>query len=106
MGYRSTFVTEHVAITWPEWFVLKYHEHVFFNTDFSGSRGVIASKAEGKFYAPGVGIFGELVSDVERVCTEVGMHEFKMVVMYEDGQVEFLVFNPNRGVRQTKMEQA
>lgn len=83
MGYRSTFVTSHCDITWPDWFREKYARSVFFTDS-----GVIASKCEGKFYSPGVGLFGELVDDIAKVDAVQGNPAFYLAVMHEDGLID------------------
>ncbi len=92
MGYRSTFVSSCADIVWPEWFFLKYHKTVFFNTDFNGiSRGVIASRSEGKFYSPGVGLYADLLADVAKV--EGTEHPaFSIVVLHVDGLIDRFTF--------------
>lgn len=92
MGYRSTFVSSHTLVEWPEWFFLKYHKTVFFDTDFNGiSRGVIASRCEGKFYSPGVGMYAELLADIAKVPgTEDSA--FSLAVMHEDGLIDRFTF--------------
>lgn len=95
MGYRSTFVSSHTDITWPEWFFLKYNKTVFFNTDFNGiSRGVIASRSEGKFYNPGM--YGELINDIADVPGVRGNPCFHLAVMHEDGLIDRFTF-PKEG---------
>lgn len=90
MGYRSTFVSSHLDITWPEWFFRKYHQTVFFNTDFNGiSRGVIASRSEGKFYPPGM--YAELLADI--ACVPGSEYSnFFVAVMHEDGIIDRFTF--------------
>ena len=94
MGYRSTFVSSHIDITWPEWFVRKYRKHVFFANlaDFeSTANGVIASKSEGKFYSPGAGLYADLLADVAKV--EGTEHPaFSIVVLHEDNLVDRFTF--------------
>ena len=94
MGYRSTFVSSHIDITWPEWFFLKYHKTVFFSTDFNGvSRGVIASRSEGKFYSPGVGLYGELLADLAKIPDVVNCSfPFSIAVMHEDNLIDRFTF--------------
>ena len=87
MGYRSTFVTSHCDITWPDWFREKYAKSVYFN-----GGGVIASQCEGKFYSPGVGMFGELVDDIAKVDKVRGNTLFYLAVLHEDGLIDRYAF--------------
>lgn len=59
MGFRSTFTIEDYRIKWPEWFVDKYKDSVWFNDD---STGVISSKHEAKTY----GLFSDLHLDIQK----------------------------------------
>lgn len=88
MGYRSTFVTSHCLIEWPAWFREKYQRSIH----LPEKEGVIASKCEGKFYSPGVGMFGELVDDIAKVDGVRGSPCFHLVVLHEDGLIDRYVF--------------
>ena len=92
MGYRSTFVTSHCNIEWPQWFRDKYQRAVY----IPEKGGVIASVTEGKFYSPGVGLYGELVEDIAKVEGVRGNSLFWLVVMHEDGLVDRYEF-PEEG---------
>jgi len=60
MGFRSTFVSEEICFTYPEWFKEKYKDYIIF-TDWS----MIASNGERKLYGG-----EELCEDVQKVVQE------------------------------------
>lgn len=73
MGFRSTFTTEcYWYIEWPGWFVDKYKECVWFNTD---NKGVIAAKKEAKTHMT----WKHLPNDIQKAIDWVRLLEKKLI---------------------------
>ena len=83
MGFRSTFITEDIAITWPEWFKGKYK---FIH--FPAKCGCISSKFEVKLYC---GVEEELFLDIQKVVfdanSDLGVENFIIVILHECGGI-------------------
>lgn len=81
MGFRSTLTIEHYAITWPDWFVEKYSNSVWFG---EGNKGVIASKYEAKTY----GMFSDLHNDIQKAINwDNAPESIVLVYLHECGGV-------------------
>lgn len=74
MGFRSSFVSEHRTIAWPDWFREKWGHWVHFG------EGCISSRFEAKLYYTGVG-FEE---DVQKVIGEVGNVDSLWIVFFHE----------------------
>lgn len=103
MGYRSTFVTEHIYIKFPDWFIEKWKDAVHFQVRPEGLYGggagdltlPISSKFERKFYS---GAEEPLFLDLARVLRE---HEeeidrLRLVIIHEDGEVDRVIVTPHK----------
>jgi len=81
MGFRSTFVTQDIYITWPEWFVKKYSEIVYFRNNHVGS---ISSKFQGKCY----GAWEVLNEDIQHAIDwSLGITHFVVIYLHECGGI-------------------
>lgn len=77
MGFRSTFTTEDYAITWPDWFVDKYQNYIWFNESKSGA---LHPKFEAKCG------FGELEQDIQKCLTDEN-DSLVLVYLHECGGI-------------------
>ena len=83
MGFRSTFVTEQYNIHWPDWFVKKYEDSVWFHTD---QKGAISSKFECKTYFS----WTDLVEHIQMAINwkkAPNLHRFVLVFLHECGGI-------------------
>ena len=88
MGFRSTFITEHKALCFPDWFYEKWKEWINFNS-FEESIEIprmglnhtetnikyclpISSKCEAKCY----GVWAELEGDIQKVINECAVKPY------------------------------
>ena len=104
MGYRTTFVSEHLYIPIPDWFLEKYQDSVHFYIRPAGLHGggegsltfPISSQYERKFYS---GAEDELFLDIARVLRnskEKLIRDINIVLMHEDGEVDRVIVEPNK----------
>ena len=105
MGYRTTFVSEHIYVPLPEWFVDKYESsvHFFIRPEglFGGGAGdvtmPISSKYERKFYSSAE---EELFVDLARVLRGLDKDEhvnrIRIVLMHEDGEIDRVTITPEK----------
>lgn len=112
MGYRSTFVSEHVYITLPDWFIDKWKESVNFQLRpgglYGGGEGdttlPISSKYERKFYS---GAEDELFLDLARVLREHKEKQYiknlNIVLLHEDGCIDNVVIEPTKIILQRSL---
>lgn len=78
MGFRSTFVTEDMNITWPIWFREKY-PHLNFGDD---NNGQLSTKFEIKIYED------DIFKDIQKVLVEVNFClKFTIAVLHECGGI-------------------
>lgn len=82
MGYRSTFITNHIMVKFPCWFVEKWSHIVHFGED---NRLPISSKKEAKIYTTWI----ELEEDIQKVLIEQNKeYSIFLVWLGEDGAIE------------------
>ena len=80
MGFRSTFITEGRAITWPDWFRAKYADLVRFPIE---GRGMLSSSTEAKQW-----MFDDLTKDIQLVIDWSNARlPFVMVFLHECGGI-------------------
>ena len=81
MGFRSTFVTEHYPIQWPQWFIDKYERSVF----FPEKHGSICSRFEAKTYMS----WSELDVDIQKAINwdELKLDNVVLVYLHECGGI-------------------
>ena len=113
MGYRTTFVSEHLYIPIPDWFLKKYQDSVHFYYDrpveiYGGGEGKltfpISSQYERKFYS---GAEDELFLDIAKVLRETNetlIKDINIVLMHEDGEVDRVVIEPNKVTLQRSLK--
>jgi len=75
MGFRSVFITEDIAISWPEWFVEKWSQYVHFHE----ATGPISSKYELKTYNK----WKDLEEDVQKIIGGGFTDKIIMVYLHE-----------------------
>lgn len=84
MGFYSTFVTEDAYIEWPDWFIEKYKDWVYFKDNKSG---LISSKQESKTYST----WEDLPEDIQKVLKESSEWDYKdnfiLVYLHECGGI-------------------
>ncbi len=105
MGYRSTFVSEHIYVSLPEWFVEKYKNSVNFYVRPEGLYGggageltmPISSKYERKFYSSAE---EEIFVDLSKVLRELDEKEhirnIRIALMHEDGEIDRVTITPKK----------
>lgn len=105
MGYRTTFVSEHIYVPMPQWFVDKWESSVHFYTRPEGMYGggagdltlPISSKFERKFYS---GAEDELFLDLAKVLREIEdqehIRDIQLVLMHEDGYIDRVTITPSK----------
>lgn len=105
MGYRTTFVSEHIYVPLPQWFTDKWEESVHFYVRPEGLYGApagtltmpISSKFERKFYSSAE---DELFIDLARVLRELDerdrVKEISIALMHEDGEIDRVIITPNK----------
>lgn len=79
MGFRSTFVTQDLSVTWPDWFRAKYEGVVHFPQD----RGPISSIFEAKTYS----LLSELPEDIRKCLSFSGRKKFVLIYLHECGGI-------------------
>lgn len=105
MGYRSTFVSEHIYVPLPEWFIEKYKNSVHFYVRPEGLYGggageltmPISSKYERKFYNSAE---EEIFVDLSKVLRELDDREHVgniiIALMHEDGEIDRVTITPKK----------
>lgn len=81
MGFKSTFTTEDLDITWPEWFCEKWKDLISFAAE--GNSGSLHTKKEIKAYGDGV----ELLSDIQTCVKQTRIKKFVLVWLHECGGI-------------------
>lgn len=79
MGFRSSFTTQHYSISWPDWFIDKYTDHVWF------WQGHLSSKGEWKEYST----YSELAEDIQKAIKwdKVRFKNLVLVWLHECGGI-------------------
>ena len=76
MGFRSTFVSQDYHKLWPQWFIDRWKEYVYFDS----VTGIIASSMEAKTYVT----WYKLEQDIQKTVTD---SPFILVYLHECGGI-------------------
>lgn len=81
MGFRTTFVTEDIAVCWPAWFKEKYATSIVFDAQ----RGQLASRGEFKLYGAWENLEGDIQKAIEWLPSDPP--PFVIIFLHECGGV-------------------
>lgn len=96
MGYRGTFITEHVALDLPEWFISKYKENYHFN----GNGLPISSKHQSKRF------YDDIENDLQKCFCDAKMEYVTLFAawLWEDGAITRMCFGPGERYEEQDFE--
>ena len=80
MGFRSTWAVAHHNVKWPDWFVEKYKNFIWFHEDHTN---MIAPKGEGKCTFHWVDLVEDIQKCIDWADWYMSDHAFNMVFLHE-----------------------